>query len=297
MISRIKSFLFKTFPGNGLIRYFWGLRYLQEVFQRGDDSRNGEYQMIASALCGIPQKVATNHFVVDIASSNGVSLSPVLPFFKTGSPGLCVEVDGQKFSELPYMYKNFPNVTLVKTKVTPANIAPLLLYANVPKDFDVLNIDIDSFDLDLATAILSADYRPSLRSIEINEKIPPPLYFNVKFSDEHQWHGSHFYGCSIIAASLELSKFNYFLVGLEGNNALFQEPSPHTKLPRLDPSKAWTDGYKDREDAPTVFAHNSDVMFWLKLEPKEAERAIIEYFANYSGKFELFISSAANNHH
>lgn len=93
---------------------------------------------------------------------------------------------------------------------------------------------------------------------------------------------------------MELSKFEYRLVGLEGNNALFQSPSSPTKLPRLDASQAWLDGYKNRRDTPVIFAHNSDVMHWLNLEPEEAEEAIRAYFAPYSGKFELFISDSPN---
>lgn len=129
--------------------------------------------MIVTALSKILPETQESIYVVDIAASNGVSQSPVLPFFKSGSAGLAVEVDGEKFGQLSYLYSNFPLVTLVKTRVAPEIVAPLLKQGRVPKYFEVLNVDIDSFDLDLAVAVLSADYRPSLISIEINEKIPP----------------------------------------------------------------------------------------------------------------------------
>jgi hypothetical protein len=255
-----------------------------------DTSKNTEYRMIFSASQKVLLKSTKEFYVVDIAASNGVSQSPVLPFFKSGSAGLALELDGTKFSQLSYLYKNYPGVTLVRTRVTPHNVAPLFKHADVPKDFEVLNVDIDSFDLDLAIAILSADYRPKLISIEINEKIPPPLFFNVPFSSEHSWDGSHFYGCSIIAATSELSKFDYRLVGMEGNNALFQSAYSTYILPSLDATSAWMDGYKNKEDTPLNFPYNSDVSYWLDLKPEEALRAIRNHFSSYAGKFELFIS-------
>jgi hypothetical protein len=228
-------------------------------------------------------------YVVDIASSNGVSDSPFLPFFKEGAKGLAVEVDVDKFSQLAYMYRNFPDVTLVRTKVTPHNVASLLLHADVPKEFDVINIDIDSYDLDLITSVLRAEYRPSLISIEINEKIPPPIYFDVPYSKDHVWDGSHFYGCSIVAATTVLSRFDYGLVDLEFNNALFQSSRSSPNLPRLQSPLAWLKGYKNRKETPQLFGHNSDVNSWLVLEPEQAVDAIREHFSSHAGQFKLFI--------
>ena len=48
-----------------------------------------------------------------------------------------------------------------------------------------------------AIAVGLSDYRPRLICSEINEKIPPPIKFTVKYSPNHYWQGDHFYGQSI----------------------------------------------------------------------------------------------------
>ena len=44
---------------------------------------------------------------------------------------------------MQYIYKNFQNAYLSKTKVTPSNILDLLNEFGVPQNFDILNLDID----------------------------------------------------------------------------------------------------------------------------------------------------------
>ena len=46
-----------------------------------------------------------------------------------------------------------------------------------------LNIDIDSYDLEVLVTILENSYKPDIVSIEINEKIPPPIYFKVTYDE------------------------------------------------------------------------------------------------------------------
>ena len=50
--------------------------------------------------------------------------------------------------------------------------------------------------------ILEKNFRPKVISMEINEKIPPPIYFAAKFNENDKWEkDDHFYGCSITAAA------------------------------------------------------------------------------------------------
>ena len=48
---------------------------------------------------------------------------------------------------------------------------------------DFLNLDIDSYDLEVMKKILEKNFRPKVISMEINEKIPPPIYFAAKFNE------------------------------------------------------------------------------------------------------------------
>src|SRR6202043_16319 len=91
----------------------------------------------------------------------------------------------------------------------------------VPSDFTLLNLDIDSYDLHVIGELLKGDFRPKIISMEINEKIPPPLFFSVNFDDAHYWRGDHFYGCSLSAAASVVKPYGYKLESLQSNNAIF----------------------------------------------------------------------------
>ena len=61
--------------------------------------------------------------------------------------GLSIEPDSEKFKKMNFLYKNFNNTHLSNSKVTPENVIYLLKEFDVPENFDLLNLDIDSYDL------------------------------------------------------------------------------------------------------------------------------------------------------
>jgi hypothetical protein len=230
-----------------------------------------------------------NFFVVDIAASDGVSASPVLPYYMNGAHGLAIEFDVVKFAHLSYVYRRFPLVTLVRSKVIPNNVAKILGAYNTPMDFDVLNLDIDSFDLEVLLEMLFSGYRPKVISIEINEKIPPSIYFNVKYDENHRWQGNHFYGCSLAAANLEICQFDYRLVWLEYNNAFFvHKDYSGCTWPTLSTEDAYIRGYLDRPEMTHIFSYNKDVFAWNEIPSKLVVEQMNELFSNYSGMYELY---------
>ena len=140
---------------------------------------------------------------------------------------------------------------LSKTKVTPLNIEHLLNEFDVPQNFDILNLDIDSYDLFVKNLLQS--FKPKIVSMEINEKIPPPIYFTVNFDENHYWRGDHFYGCSLQAAHDELSKFDYQLYTVIYNNAIFISNNINVKFPDLTITKFYEDGYVNKPDEKKSF--------------------------------------------
>jgi hypothetical protein len=263
------------------------LSSLSNDIAKSDTSYAGEFGIIAKLL---ENKDWANLTIVDIAASDGVTQSPVLQFIKAGASGLAVEVDGDKFAALAYLYRKFPKMSLHKTRISPQNVTSILEHSGIKRDLDVMNIDIDSFDLDLVVAILQSEYRPQIISIEINEKIPPPIYFNVLYSDNHSWDGTHFYGCSLTAATSKIEKFGYKLVELEFNNAIFvRSDKIATPLSMKSPSSVWLEGYRNRPETKKLFGHNSDVEHWLDMSPEPLVHIIRDYFSEHNGKFDLFI--------
>lgn len=128
-----------------------------------------EEKIIEKYLDSLPIK---NKFCVDIAVSDGITMSNTLFLFEKQWDGIAVEFDSEKFSKLANLYKKFPGVSLVKTKVVPENIIFLLKSCLCPREFSFLSFDIDSYDFFVLEQLLS-EFRPLLICVEINEKIPP----------------------------------------------------------------------------------------------------------------------------
>ncbi|MEM2160074.1 MAG: hypothetical protein QXN55_03875 [Candidatus Nitrosotenuis sp.] len=106
-------------------------------------------------------------------------------------------------------------------KVTAENIQQLFHKYNVPKNFDLLSIDIDYNDYWVWKAI--TDYAPRVVVIEYNSSIPPTESKVVPYDPNASWDGTNYFGASLLALkNLGLSK-GYTLVGCEsrGVNAFF----------------------------------------------------------------------------
>ena len=131
-----------------------------------DSSYAGEYEYISKI---VKELKLTAGFVVDVAASDGVTQSCTLGFFKDPQwKGLAVEMDSMSFSKLAFVYSNFKNAKLARSRVVPKSICSMLRGFEVPRDFDLLNLDIDSYDLDVIDAMLSGGFRPKIISMEIN---------------------------------------------------------------------------------------------------------------------------------
>ena len=127
-----------------------------------------------------------NRYCVDIAASDGITMSNTLFLYKENWGGIAVEYNSGKFAKLSNSYKRFENVNLIKTKITPDNVVYVLKSCLAPKNFTFLNLDIDGYDYYVLDKLLSK-YRPMLICAEINEKIPPPIKFTVKYNMNYFW--------------------------------------------------------------------------------------------------------------
>jgi hypothetical protein len=63
-------------------------------------------------------------------------------------------------------------------RITPDNVIQMLQASNVPRIFDVLKIDIDSYDCDVLNAVLSSGlFEPQILFLEFNFDIAPGVLF------------------------------------------------------------------------------------------------------------------------
>ncbi len=248
----------------------------------GRYSRLGEEAVLRRLVAdlGVDRGIA-----VDIGACDGVTMSNTLSLYEDGWRGVAVEGDPAAFGRLARAYARLPRVDLVRTWVTPDGVAALLEAHDVPREFAVLSLDIDGYDHFVLDALLRR-FRPLVVCAEINEKIPPPVKFTVKYDPGYVWAEDHFYGQSISKLHELCDSHDYALVELHYNNA-FLVPAERSPWPSLSPDEAYRVGYLDRPDRLRVFPWNADMEELHGLAPEAKVIFLRERFARYAGKYEI----------
>jgi len=218
---------------------------------RGRFSHANEQNILAKYIAELlpPDQPRT---VVDIGAGNGVRWSNSYALLLAGWKALGIEADSQKHALLEKVYSKFPNARASNSLAEPANIGSLLRDFDIERNFGVLCLDIDGNDFWVLDTILG-EFRPGLVVTEINENIPPPLRFVVKFDPQFQLR-YHFYGYSIAALEDLCDQHNYGILELEYNNA-FLAPRELGSAQFRDAQSAYREGYLDRPDRKERFLH------------------------------------------
>ena len=261
-----------------LLRFLF--RKIYGIDRKKHFSNLGEEKKIAELLGRMKQ---LNRFCVDIGASDGFSMSNTFALYAKGWKGISFECDPVNFAKLGYALEGFPDAVLARCKITPENIARMLESFEVPEKFGFLNLDIDGYDYFVLEKLLSK-FRPQLICAEINEKIPVPIKFTVKYDPEYSWSEDHFFGQSISQLNSLCKKYDYSIAGLEYNNA-FLVPSELGQFKKLSPEEAYKKGYLGKEDRKKKFPWNEDFEKVHEMEPKEAVKFINKYFGKYRGKY------------
>lgn len=222
--------------------------------------------------------------VVDIGAGNGVRWSNSYALLLAGWKALGVEADPQKFALLSKVYGKFPAAHASNSLASPDNICTLLRNFDIEENFGVLCVDIDGNDYWVLDAILTK-FRPGLVVTEINENIPPPLRFVVKFDPDFQLR-HHFYGYSIAALEDLCQQHNYGILELEYNNA-FLAPRELEGAQFRDAASVYREGYLDRPERRQRFASNIDMEPLYSLSPGEGIQFLREFYASDEGNYYL----------
>jgi hypothetical protein len=195
-----------------------------------------------------------------------------------------VEADETKHALLARAYRKFPNAQAFHARVGPDNVLTLFDQFEIERNFGVLCLDIDGNDFWVLDAILE-NFRPGLVVTEINENIPPPLRFVVKFDPEFQLR-YHFYGYSIAALGDLCEKHRYGILKLEYNNA-FLAPTEIGNGHFRSAASAYQEGYLYRENRKERFASNLDMEILHSLNPEEGMNYLAEFYAEEAGNYFL----------
>lgn len=259
---------------------FW-IRCLKSRRLNKQFSNFGEQLLIDKYL---RQLRITNTTAVDIGAGDGIRMSNTYHLFKSGWIGVGIEADTAKYNRLKKAYSSFKGVFADNRPAQPDNICAILKSYKIENDFGLLSLDIDGIDYWVLESLLTK-YRPRLIVSEINEKIPPPIRFVVKYDPAFRTL-QHFYGYSIAKLEDLLKKYDYVLLDLEYNNA-FLAPAESTGVTALTTAEAYKKGYAERADRMSKFTENSNMEILHSISPTEGIAFLTKFYAANGGSYEI----------
>jgi hypothetical protein len=224
-----------------------------------------------------------SNYVVDIGASTCSINDPVYHFItNTQFRGLCIEGNARNESQLQQNVSKTFDIHI--GYITPTNVLDIFRHFNVPIELDVLKIDIDGYDLEVLRQILKL-YKPKIIIAEINEKIPPPILFEVKYKENYEWDYSHCFGFSIASGQKVLAKFGYKVDSIfELNNILCVDNTLSNDEPN-DIAHIYKTEYIHNQSRLTTLPWNENVNYWLEIEDNVTlYNEIVTYFTTNNNR-------------
>ena len=250
---------------------------------RGRSSHANEQQILSKYIKELLPK-GHSRTVVDIGAGNGVRWSNSYALLLEGWRVLGIEADREKFSLLNRVYHHSPKAQAVHCRAEPQNIVSLFRSLDIEDNFSVLSLDIDGNDYWVLDAILSS-VRPGLIVTEINEKIPPPIRYVVKYDPDFTLR-HHFYGYSIASLEDLCARHDYGILELEYNNA-FLAPAELGASRFIDAETAYAHGYLNRPDRKQRFKLNFDMEELLSMTPDKGLTFLRQFYLKEAGNYYL----------
>ena len=183
-------------------------------------SQAGEDGILAEIFrrIGVTKKV-----FVEFGSGDGHENNTVF-LLRNGWTGLWIEADRDAVNTVQKDLAadtESHRLVVLNAFVTAKNIESLLAQANVPREFDLLSIDIDGNDYWVWQKI--KQYHPRTVVVEYNAMFPPGVEWVVEYDPKRWWDGTSHYGASLTPLEILGRKKGYLLVGcnLGGVNAFF----------------------------------------------------------------------------
>lgn len=149
----------------------WLLRHASNI-----NSLSGEDGIIESIFKTI---LPANRWCVEFGAWDGKTYSNTYNLMRHGSwSGVFVEADQDKFKDLTDTYRDNPRAHCINCWVNfvgENSLDALLARTPIPKDFDLLSIDIDGNDYHVWESMTL--YQPRVVIIEFNQTIPSHIEF------------------------------------------------------------------------------------------------------------------------
>jgi hypothetical protein len=189
--------------------------YEQPVF-----SQNGEDGILSEIF----RRIGTpGNFFVEVGVEDGVETNTTYRLL-LGWKGVWIDADKSGIARARERFHDAVGdgrLRIINSFVTAENAAEMLTEANVPREFDLLSLDIDRNTYYVWEAL--AGYSPRVVVMEYNASIPPVDDWKVPYDAERTWNETVFFGASLKSLERLGTKLGYSLVGcdLSGTNAFF----------------------------------------------------------------------------
>ena len=164
-----------------------------------------------------------NQTFVEFGVENGLECNTAYLLLKKWS-GYWMESSSKSIRQINRIFGNLiknKRLLVKKAFVTASNIETLFHELGVPKDIDLLSIDIDGNDYWIWKAI--ENYNPRVVIVEYNAKFRPGHKWVRKYNPFAVWNEDSYYGASLESLVLLGNEKGYKLVGCDftGTNSFF----------------------------------------------------------------------------
>ncbi len=186
-------------------------------------SQNGEDGVLEELLKRLE---IDNGWVCEFGAWDGKHLSNTFRLIETKCfNGVFIEGDSEKFKDLLKTQSEYPNITAIEAFVehdsaSETTLDKILAKTQIPTDFDILSIDIDSYDYQIWKSV--ENYKPKIVVIEINSSILP--------TDEKHIHYPFVYSGTGFAPMLKLGEEKGYKFVLHTGNMIFVRNDLFDKL-------------------------------------------------------------------
>jgi hypothetical protein len=146
--------------------------YFYNRYEKNVHSQNGEDGIIEELLNRLS---ITSGWTCEFGAWDGKYLSNTFALTERGWSGVFIEGDPEKYKDLLTTASSYPSIVPINAQVDhqdgPNSLDNLLASTPIPQDFDLLSIDVDSYDYQIWKSLKK--YKPKLVIIEINSFVNP----------------------------------------------------------------------------------------------------------------------------
>ena len=141
--------------------------HFYHTYSKNVYSQNGEDGVIEELLKRLD---ISGGWVCEFGAWDGIYLSNTFNLVEKGFNAVYIEGNSEKYAELLNTVATHSNITPINALVDPQNsLDQLLSTTNIPNDFDVLSIDVDSYDYQVWKDVNV--YQPKMVIIQINSSV------------------------------------------------------------------------------------------------------------------------------